>query len=99
MKETPQELKEYSQSHIPMKTEHKLNQLLLLIIMILKNMKILLILHHLELYQQQKNNSSFFGRNPENQPPPPSPKLEEHKLSEGIKIPFQTTPENEEGSF
>ena len=60
-------------------------------------MKILLILHHLELYQQERDNLSFL-RNPENKPPP-NPKLEEHKSSEGIKVPWQTTPENEEGSF
>ena len=45
-----------------------------------------------------KEQQFFFGRNPENQTPP-NPKLEEHKTSEGTKIPFQTTPENEEGNF
>ena len=36
MKEIPQELKEYSQSHVPMKQNINLKQLLLLILMILK---------------------------------------------------------------
>ena len=46
----------------------------------------------------EKGQSFFFGRNPDNQPPP-NPKLEERKTSEGTKVPWQTTPENEEGSF
>ena len=51
MKETPQELKEYSQSHIPMKTEHKLKPPPTYYNDFEEN--------DLELYQQKKDQLSF----------------------------------------